>query len=186
MLCHTEYAEQKKRLLESSLLNLMKQQQYQDITVTDICREADIPRRTFYHYFEGKETVLDSVVNNLMQQCFLDIMLDFRLGPEKLKSSFLKIFRYWDGENRRKLDILIQSGLEARLMAWSSRWIREERIGMLLDSELDPKHVEIILMVGATSFFALLFHWSQGGYRESAEEMADYAVWVLPQALVHM
>lgn len=182
-LCHTEYAAQKKTLLENSLLKLMELHQYQEITVTDICRESGIPRRTFYHYFEGKEGVLESVIETLIRQCFMDVVFDFRLGHEQMRKSFLKIFQYWVGENRRKLDVLIRSGLESRLMAWSSRLVREDRMVTLWKSNLDPEFVEIILMIGAADFFALLFHWSRGGYRETPEKMADYAVWVLPQAL---
>ena len=186
MLCHTEYAAQKKEQIVNGLLNLMLSQQYHQIGVTDICRKAGIPRRTFYHYFENKEAVLEAMIETLMQQCFLNVVFDFRFGPEQMKDSFLRIFRFWEGENRKKLDALMQSGLESRLMAWASKWVREEQIGMLLNGELVPKLTEIILMIGTTDFFALLFHWSRGGYRESPEEMAEYAVWVMPQALFHM
>ena len=61
-LCHTEYALQKKKHLENSLLNLMLLRQYNEISVTDICREAGIPRRTFYHYYESKDDVLNSII----------------------------------------------------------------------------------------------------------------------------
>ena len=182
-LCHTEYTARKRALLEDSLLNLMGGKAYQDISVTDICREADIPRRTFYHYYESKEDVLDSLIEALMQQCFMDVMFDFRRGPEYMKSSFSQVFHFWEGEKRKKLDALIQNGLESRLIAWASQWIRGEQSNMLQNSGLDPKTVEIGLMVGTTGFFSLLLYWSRGGYQESPEQMAEYAVWVLPQAL---
>lgn len=74
-LCHSEYAAQKKTLLEDSLLDLMALHRYQDVTVTDICRESGIPRRTFYHYFEGKDGVLESVIEyccgNALRMCCL-------------------------------------------------------------------------------------------------------------------
>ena len=73
-LCQTEYAIQKKSQLESSLLQLMTIRYYPEITVTDICQQAGIPRRTFYHYFVSKEDVLDSIINSLMQHCFLEVM----------------------------------------------------------------------------------------------------------------
>lgn len=186
MLCHTEYAVQKKVQIENGLLNLMLSQQYQSIGVTDICREAGIPRRTFYHYFENKDAVLDSIIEVLMQQCFLEGVFDFRLGPKYMERSFLRVFQFWEGENRKKLDTLMQNGLESKLMAWALKWIREEQMSVFLDRKLDPKLVEIVLMVGATDFFVLLFHWSQGGYQETPEEMAEYAVWALPHGLFHM
>ena len=178
--CLTEYAVQKKVLLEKSLLNLMLQQPYKEISVTDICREVGIPRRTFYHYFECKEEVLDSMIENLMQQCFLNVMFDLHIGMAHMKESFVRIFRFWEGDNRTKLDALIRNGLESRLMTWSLQFIQAERIGILSKSDLDPKLVEIGLMVGTTDFFSLLFYWSRNGYQETPEQMAEYTIWVLP------
>ena len=186
MLCHTEYAIQKKTQIENSLMQLMISRKYQDISVTNICQEAGIPRRTFYHYFENKEAVLDSMIETLMQQCFLNSMFDFRLGQEHLKDSFLQIFRFWEGEKRRKLDALMQNGLESKLVAWSAKWARENPLGFLREGALSPKLAEIVLMVGTTEFFVLLFRWSQGGYQETPEEMAEYAIWVMPQVLFNM
>lgn len=186
MICHTEYAAQKKAQIENGLLQLMMSGQYRDISVTDICRETGIPRRTFYHYFENKEEALDSTIDALMRQCFLNVMIDFRRGPEHIRDGYLRVFRFWEGENRKRLDAVMQSGLESRLLAWSSQWIRDEQMDMFLSNGLEPKLAEIILMISTTGFFALLFHWSRGGYQESPEEMAEYAVQALPQAILNM
>ena len=158
MLCHTEFAAQKKALLENSLLKLMMQQSYRETSVTDICREANIPRRTFYHYFESKDDILENMIENLMRQCFLDSVYGLHVGSAQLKEGFVRIFRFWDGENRVKLDALIRNGLESRLMTWSLHFIRTEQLEILSKGNLDPKLVEIGLMVGVTDFFSLLFY----------------------------
>jgi AcrR family transcriptional regulator len=126
-LCHTEATTQKKALIETSLLKLMAQLPYHEITVTDICRESEIPRRTFYHYFGNKEDVMESIIESLMQQCFLEVIFDIRLGKEHMKKCFATIFRFWAGENRKKLDVLIKNGLELRLLSWASQWIRKSK-----------------------------------------------------------
>lgn len=48
--CLTEFAAQRRHLLESSLVALLAEKSFQEISVKDICCQADIPRRTFYHY----------------------------------------------------------------------------------------------------------------------------------------
>ena len=185
-ICYTEVAIQKKAQLETCLLNLMMQQPYQNITVMDICREAEIPRRTFYHYFGSKEDVLESLIESLMQQCFLEVVFDTHLGMEHMERNFVRIFRFWDGENRKKLDLLIKNGLESHLLTWSSQWTQKEQIGSMLKSNRDPRLMEIGLMVGIADFFLLLFHWSRTGYRESAEQMAKIAVWMLPHVFYNV
>ena len=186
VLCHTEYASRKKAQLENGLLNLMMQNSYQDIAVTDICREANIPRRTFYHYFGNKEDVLESMIEAMIQPCFLEGLLDIHYGAEYIEESLVRMFRFWDEDNRKKLDALIQNGLESRLITWATRWILKEQSESFQKTNLDPKLVEIGLMVGITDFFSLLFYWSRGGYQESPEQMAKYAVWVLPHAFYNM
>lgn len=181
-LCQTEYTNQRKQLLENSLLNLLDTKPYPDITVKDICQEADIPRRTFYHYFESKGDVLESLVSTMIMDCFLQVMFDIRLGIENMRSSFEQVFRFWQGDNRRRLDCLIRNGLESQLMASALQWLQHEKVGILQNSDLNPKLVEIGLMVGVTDFFSLLFYWSRNGYQETPEQMANYAMWVLPQA----
>lgn len=182
--CYTEYALKKKAQLEKGLLDLMQQQPYKEITVTDICREAAIPRRTFYHYYESKEDVLNDIVEGTMQRCFLEVRSILRSGM--MKESFVRIFRFWEGDNRAKLDALIRNGLESRLMTCSLQFARAEKLGLLSGSEMDPKLIEIGLMVGVTDFFALLFYWSRGNYQETPQQMAEYAVWVLPQAFLSL
>lgn len=184
--CLTEFAAQRRHLLESSLVALLAEKSFQEISVKDICCQADIPRRTFYHYFDNKNDVLESLVSTMMMDCFLYVIFDVRMGMDSMRRSFEKVFQFWQGENRRRLDCLIRNGLESQLMTSALQWLREEKLGALQNSDLDPKLVEIGLMVGVTDFFTLLFYWSRSGYQETPEQMAEYAIWVLPQAFFNL
>ena len=48
----TQASRKRRQQLTDALLELMRTKGYAQTTVADICREANIPRRTFYHYFE--------------------------------------------------------------------------------------------------------------------------------------
>ena len=186
VLTHTEYTSQKKELLEGSLLNLMIQTSYPDISVTDICRKANVPRRTFYHYFASKDDVLESMIEALIQQFLLHANIDTYLRNGDVEQGFIEILGFWIGDNRQKLDVLLKNGLESRLISCASRWSREMHIGYIQNSDLPPKIVEITLLIGATDFFTLLFYWSRNEYQESLEEMAKYATWVLPHPFYNL
>ncbi|MBR2310619.1 MAG: TetR/AcrR family transcriptional regulator [Oscillospiraceae bacterium] len=175
----TEFAHRRQVLLEESFLNILESEKFSTITVKDICQEADIPRRTFYHYFECKEDVLDSLVNNLMMSCYSEVQFDVFPETVAMEEFFVRMFHFWQGENRRKLDALIRNHLETRLLAHASKWVEMEQIGFFRDNALDPKLAEIGTMVGISDFFSLLFYWSRNHYQEPPEKMAKYAVWVL-------
>ena len=61
---HTQAALKRRKQLMDALLELMRAKGYAQATVADICREASIPRRTFYHYFDCKEAVVDAVIED--------------------------------------------------------------------------------------------------------------------------
>lgn len=52
-------------MIADALLSLMKRKPFQQITVTEICEEAAIGRKTFYRNFEMKEDVLDFYLDHL-------------------------------------------------------------------------------------------------------------------------
>ena len=56
-----------KRILEA-LLNLMEQEEYTNITVKNICRQADISRQTFYYLFESKDEIVIYYLNSFLEE----------------------------------------------------------------------------------------------------------------------
>ena len=179
----TQAAQKRRSQLEEALLSLMRTRGYTQITVTDICREADIPRRTFYHYFDCKEAVLRAVVESMLNECFLEVMLEFNRGYEVMKESLVRNFRYWQGEAREKLDLLLDNGLPGEMMQCALRWVESEHLGLPHRPGVSEKELELITMVGCSGFFTLLLYWRRNNYRESPEEMADFAMQVLSEPL---
>ncbi len=181
--CQTEYALQRRLQLEAALLSLMRTRSYQEISVKDVCERASIPRRTFYHYFDSKDDLLDSVVENTMLPAFTAAMFEFDAGYEALRQSFVRFFSHYDAANRERLNIMLASGHESRLIAFSTRWAIAEMVDMPTNPEMTPQLLQLSPLIGTASFFTLLFHWCRNGFRETPEEMAEYVTWFLTQPL---
>ena len=175
-LCQTELAYRRRILLENSLMDLMTERPYQDITVKDICLKAEIPRRTFYHYFDCKESVLHAVVENMLNECSLEVMLELGAGFEVMRESMIRNFRYWQGSARQKLDLLLDNGLSGEMMHCVMRWLETEPVSVPRSQGIDEKELEISKMVGVSGFFTLLVYWRRNEYRETPEEMAEIAI----------
>lgn len=185
-LCQTELGAKRRALLENSLVALLEERRYQDITVKEICQRAQIPRRTFYHYFDCKEAVLHAVVENMLNECSLEVLLTFNAGYTAAQESLVRNFRYWSGPGRKKLDILMNNGLSGELMRCALRWIEAERMDVLWPQGAKEKEIEISKLIGVSGFVTLLMYWRRNEYREPPEEMAELAMRILSEPLFHV
>ena len=181
--CQTQWSQRRQREMKDGLLRLMHGCAYEDITVTDICREAGIPRRSFYHYFDSKDDILDSVIEDLVLACNLDAMFDFASGPEAVKQSNVRFFRFWREENLETLELLLANSLEPRLVDTTLKWIHREGVGLPRPAGFTPGMVEMSSTMLSTGFFALLFHWVRSGCREAPEEMGELVTWFLSNSI---
>ena len=172
-----------RRRIGSAFIKLLQTREIEQVTVTDICRAADIPRRTFYHYFDCKEAVLHAVVKNMLTDCCLDVMLEFNQGFEVMRDSLIRNFRYWQGPAREKLDLLLDNGLSGEMMQCALHWLESERLILPQRPGMSEKELEILTMVGTSGFFALLMYWRRNGYRETPEKMAEFAIRALSEPL---
>ena len=180
---HTQTARKRRVLLEETLMVLMQRKGYAQTTVTDLCREAGIPRRTFYHYFDSKEDVLYAVIENMLSECSLEVMLEFNSGYDALMESLIRNFQYWMGPARWKMDLMLDNGLSGDMTRCALHWLETHHRSVLRRPGMTSKETEIAAMVGISGFFTLLIYWRKNDYRETPEEMADYASWILAKPL---
>src|SRR5690625_5046364 len=87
-----------KRLLQESLLELMREQEIADITVTDIVAHADYNRSTFYRHYNHKEQLADDIINNQITKLIQIIKNPYKNGQyiylHKLASDDIQIFNH--------------------------------------------------------------------------------------------
>ena len=58
-----------KKLLRQALTRLMQQKDFQSITVTDVVREADINRGTFYAHYRDVYDLRDKIETGMIEDC---------------------------------------------------------------------------------------------------------------------
>lgn len=56
------------RLIREALLRLLEQEDFERITVSAICEEAEINRSTFYRYFDNQFQLLDAIEHELIEE----------------------------------------------------------------------------------------------------------------------
>ncbi|MDG5855628.1 TetR/AcrR family transcriptional regulator [Clostridium beijerinckii] len=57
-----------KMIIKNSLLELMKERPISKVTVTDICKKADINRNTFYSHYANQFELLSNIEGELYEE----------------------------------------------------------------------------------------------------------------------
>lgn len=84
---------QSQKWILQALLDLMQENNYDKISVSEICRKAELDRRTFYRNFDSKHDVLEQYIAQLSNE----YMLEFNEinKPDKYYAT-LTFFRFWE------------------------------------------------------------------------------------------
>lgn len=78
-----------KRVIEDSLIKLLETKEIHQVTVTDICKNADINRGTFYTHYKDAYDLLESMEDKLFNQ-FLEYINENPMEDCK-DSLFIKV-----------------------------------------------------------------------------------------------
>ena len=109
-ICHTEESSRRQRELELGLQSLMLQRRYEDISVSDLCAQMEIPRKSFYRYFSSKEGCLFALVDHTLIEFFqAQLSADAELSGTQI-GDLGRYFRFWR-ERGDLLEALQRNGL---------------------------------------------------------------------------
>ena len=166
-ICHTEESSRRQRELEAGLLAAMGSREYRKITLTDLCRELGIPRKSFYRYFPTKEDCLLALIDHTLSDCN-DIALRGWDGRMALDARVqLRFFRYWQAHGAF-LDAIQHNGLQKLLLERTTVIVdrMKEKGG---DGSFARNQVEYFIAHG---LMTTVLRWHHFGFPDSPEEMA--------------
>ena len=96
------------KLIGDAMLRLLEDTAYAEISVSDLCREADVSRQTFYSLFGSKENVIAYTIQNCC--CFVPEDSDCICRS----ASFHLFCRHYSAfivEHRHLLELLVKNGM---------------------------------------------------------------------------
>lgn len=167
-ICHTEASTRRQREMELGLLEAMGSQSYKEITLTALCEQLKVPRKTFYKYFPTKQDCLLARIDHTLAGCN-DVALAGWSGGDTLDShAELRFFQYWK-ENSVFLDAIRDNDLQNLLL---------ERTTLLVDrmKENAPARsfaVEQVEYFIAHGLMSTMLRWHRHGFQSTPEEMGE-------------
>ncbi len=165
--CTTEKSSLQQRKFQQCMLEAMLNGTYDSISISSLCRDAGLSRKTFYRLFDSKTDVLTA----LLDQVFLDSQ-SYVPGPEIKPGGLHHFFAYWK-EQKRILDALSKQGCTSLLMDRAAAFILREDNDLVHVLGADQENGMEILLFNLSAIFSLVITWYASGYKKSVDEMAD-------------
>lgn len=158
------YAETKEKI-QTTFLELLKDRELQNISVSEICKRSGIHRTTFYGHYEDVYDLMDQMLGEM----YFRLMDNFKMPEWK---NFVGVFAlvrdnqsfftyYLQHEGSRK-------GVEHRLPELMQERINEIMKTMGYHSEEELYYHQTFFRGG---LMAIMRKWLAGGCRETPEEM---------------
>lgn len=160
-----------KMVLKQSLLDLLLEKPINKVSVTEICRKADINRNTFYKHYANPEDLLaqiqdeyflitQDILHQLKHSSTLEAMLT-ELCRNAAKNHELMQVILTDKGDRVFLERVLEYSYEEVLIAW-------KRLGLKASDE-EFRDIFRFIAHGA---IAIIENWLRNGTNEAPEKIA--------------
>ena len=185
-LCKSEQSATRQRELEQQLLAMMNMFRYEEITVSDFCIHAGIPRKAFYRYFSSKEGALHALIDHTLVQ-LEGFSAAMQPDQEIIRLNELAwFFRFWQ-DQKVLLDALERNGLGKVLV---ERTIEHAMENVVISNRYGSKDManarEFGLTFAVSGFMTMVLKWHRTGYSLRPEQMAELTLELLTNPLIQI
>ena len=182
-LCKTEQSARRQRELEQGLLAAMSTHHYEEITVSDLCEQMNIPRKSFYRYFSSKDGALHALIDHTLLEFEGFSSVDANAVRRTYQIDLERFFRFWK-ERKNLLDALARSGISGTLVLRSIDHALSD-VGMPVRFLSHQERItrEHATMFGVCGLMSMVLNWHLNGFALSESQMAAIAVELLTKPL---
>ena len=158
--------------MDDALLGLLAEKPFDEISVTDVCKCANVNRSTFYAHYSNTFDLLDEVKATLMEG-FYDRFSHLSLEEGFLSRDYLDVYLEFVEENRLVFQVVL-----ANQALFDSTGVFDVIVGRfgeydLTGKRMSPDVLEYRLLYMTTGITSIVARWLRGGCRESRSRMID-------------
>lgn len=160
--------EKTKKNISLALYALLLRMPYEEISVSDICRKADISRVSFYHYYDKKDDILIQFSDERFAEFFDDFS---KLDSMTFEDLIVEMFRFLK-KNSRQLTILRYAKKENILLEQFYSYGRYIFAHTLTSNILKDKDNPFLIPFLVGGLFQVIMRWLDEGMISTPEEIA--------------
>jgi len=165
----------------AGLLEAMLQQHYDEITVSSLCEQMQVPRKSFYRYFSSKEGALHALIDHALMDYESFVTKGNKQGMER---DVERMFAYWL-HRKKLLDALAKSGLSGvlvnRAIGLSVFESMRDRRFLPVEEQYAQQYITLFAVSGLMS---MVIQWHHDGYRQTVQQMAQIAIRLISRPMI--
>lgn len=182
-LCKTEQSARRQRELEQGLLAAMGSHRYEEITVSDLCEQMGIPRKSFYRYFSSKDGALHALIDHMLLEYESFHSVGSSDGRSSYQAELEQFFRFWQ-DRHVLLDALDRSGISGVLVTRSiDHALSDMGIPSSVLRHSDKNVSRHAVMFGVCGLMSMVLNWHKAGFDLSVSQIAAIAVELVTRPL---
>ena len=158
-----------KDLISLSLYTLLLRKEYDDISITDICKKARISRMTFYRYYDRKDDIFINYCDEKFEEFFQEMQKISNLDSNDF---FLLLFIFFK-KYYRQLIILRKAHKQMILLKQFNSYASYILNRMKSTSGCFNFSNKVTVSYLAGGLLNVLMEWVSNGLKESPEFMRD-------------
>ena len=159
-----------KKIIKESLIELLQTNDIHQITVTNICKKADINRGTFYTYYKDAFDLLQSIEDELFDQILR--YLNETPAEDYTDSLLIKVLELI-AENKDLCKILLCKQRDGRIIDRILYIASKANLEPLFDksNEFDESHFDYLIRYSVGGILAIIQVWLENNLKESPREI---------------
>lgn len=171
------------RLIKTTFLELLKQKELPEITITELCNQCHIHRKTFYSHFKNTSQILEEIFSNLMNEIsslYHNILEgsidDFHAFFVKVNEFVLKDINFYR--------LLSKTTAYAKFIQKVSQYFTDTILNHSEGTKINGvinKYSLYFLISGVTSLY---FYWVENAEKENIEDISSVCEKICNKALI--
>lgn len=160
-----------KKIIADTLMDLMAEKMYMDITVTEIVTASQVARASFYRNFNSVSDVIDHIIDDLSKEFVEDILPTLSSNDDRQWRNFLFEYFYRFSRSRKKMTAVHSQNA-------SVLFARMDRKMQLLEKAQQSVSIsQKYLPFGKLGLINnIAKKWMDDGMRETPEEMINFVM----------
>ena len=160
----------RQKQIEECLFSNLLQRPYPSVSISDLCHQLDISRKSFYNYFPDKDSCLQAIINRRLRICIHKLRTQISEGTTEAQLIALYL-TYWK-EEKGLLDIIVRNNLLSLLEDQCIRFLREEDQSLLSVLDTPQLQADSFVLSGFVSLqVTMILQWHLQNYQPPVEEM---------------